>query len=118
MITSRIWPSVQLTMAALVIANVVGLPLGVIAALKENTIWDRISVTISLIGQSFPLFWIGLIFILIGAGIMTADIIEFIRSGGGDVIRRPFGVLGFGLFGLQTVFFGLLGHLVITNRRD
>lgn len=64
-ISSRIWPSIQLTVVALIIANLVGLPLGVIAALKENTIWDRIAVTISLIGQSFPLFWIGLIFILL-----------------------------------------------------
>lgn len=64
-ISSRIWASVQLTFVALVIAILAGLPLGVIAALKENTIWDRIAVTISLVGQSFPLFWIGLIFILV-----------------------------------------------------
>jgi len=64
-ISSRIWASLQLTFVALIIANVIGLPLGVIAALKENTIWDRIAVTISLAGQSFPLFWVGLIFILL-----------------------------------------------------
>jgi hypothetical protein len=61
---------------------------------------------------------IGLIFIGIGAVILGLDLIEYFRSGRGNPVRRPFGVLGFGLFGLQTVFFGLLGHLIITNRRD
>jgi peptide/nickel transport system permease protein len=66
-ISSRIWASVQLAAAALIIGNVIGLPLGVIAALKENTIWDRLSVSLSVIGQSMPLYWIGLIFILVFA---------------------------------------------------
>ncbi len=61
---------------------------------------------------------VGLIFIGIGAAILGLDLVEYFRSGRGNPVRRPFGVLGFGLFGLQTVFFGLLGHLVITNRRD
>ncbi len=61
---------------------------------------------------------VGLIFIGIGAVILGVDLIEYFRQGRGNPVRRPFGVLGFGLFGLQTVFFGLLGHLVITNRRD
>ena len=61
---------------------------------------------------------IGLVFMAIGTGIAIIDIVDFLRTGTGDVIRRPFGVLGFGLFGLQTVFFGLLGHLVINVRRD
>jgi glycosyltransferase involved in cell wall biosynthesis len=61
---------------------------------------------------------IGLIFIGIGTVILGLDFVEFLRSGQGKPVQRPFGVLGFGLFGLQTVFFGLLGHLVVTNRRD
>ena len=61
---------------------------------------------------------VGLLFMTIGTGIAAMDLADFIRTGTGDVIRRPFGVLGFGLFGLQTVFFGLLGHLIISGRRD
>lgn len=64
-ISSRFPASIQLTLAAVVIANLIGLPLGVLAALKENTIWDRFSVTVSLLGQSVPLFWIGLVLILV-----------------------------------------------------
>ena len=60
---------------------------------------------------------VGLLFVGIGAVILGLDLFEYLQTGRGDPVRRPFGVLGFGLFGLQTVFFGLLGHLVITNRR-
>jgi len=59
---------------------------------------------------------IGLVFMGIGTVILGIDLYEYVQLGRGVPVRRPFGVLGFGLFGLQTVFFGLLGHLVITNR--
>jgi peptide/nickel transport system permease protein len=64
-IWSRFPASMQLTIAAVAIAIVIGIPLGIIAALKENTIWDRLSVVASMTGQSLPLFWIGLMFILL-----------------------------------------------------
>lgn len=60
---------------------------------------------------------IGLVFMAVGLLILGVDVVEFSQTGRGNVIRRPFGVLGFGIFGLQTVFFGLLGHLVISTRR-
>jgi len=61
---------------------------------------------------------IGLVFVAVGAIILGIDLIDYLQSGRGKPVQRPFGVLGFGLFGLQTVFFGLLGHLIITSRRD
>lgn len=64
-IVSRFPSSLLLAAAAVLISTVVGIPLGILAALKENTIWDRISVTLSLLGQSLPGFWIGLMFILL-----------------------------------------------------
>ena len=60
----------------------------------------------------------GLTFIAIGVGILGADLVEYFQTGRGNMVRRPLGVLGFGIFGLQTLFFGLLGHLVVSNRRD
>lgn len=65
LIWSRFPASIQLSVAAVAIAVLIGVPLGVFAALKENTIWDRLSVIASLSGQSLPLFWIGLVFILL-----------------------------------------------------
>ena len=67
LILGRFPSSIQLTLAAMLIATLIGLPLGVVAALKEGKIWDRISVFVALLGQSIPLFWLGLMFILLFA---------------------------------------------------
>ena len=67
LILGRFPATIQLTVAALLIATLIGLPLGMVAALKEGKIWDRISVFVALFGQSIPLFWLGLMFILLFA---------------------------------------------------
>ncbi len=67
LIVSRFPASIQLTVAAVSIAMLIGIPLGIVAALKENTVWDRLSVAVALVGQSVPAFWLGLMFILLFA---------------------------------------------------
>ncbi len=41
---------------ALLLALIVGIPLGLIAAVKRNTLWDRIGVAVSLLGISIPVY--------------------------------------------------------------
>lgn len=60
---SRYLTTLQLTTVATVIFLGVGLPLGVIAAVKRNTVWDGIAILVSLIGISMPGFWLGLLLI-------------------------------------------------------
>ena len=67
LILGRFPATIQLTVAGMLIATLIGLPLGIVAALKEGRIWDRISVFVALFGQSIPLFWLGLMFILLFA---------------------------------------------------
>jgi peptide/nickel transport system permease protein len=55
--------TVQLTIAATVIFLCLGLPLGVIAAVKRNSIWDGLAILVSLLGISMPAFWLGLLLI-------------------------------------------------------
>jgi dipeptide transport system permease protein len=57
--------TLELGVFALVLAIVVGLPLGVLAAVKRNSLFDYSLMTTSLIGYSMPIFWWGLILILI-----------------------------------------------------
>lgn len=45
----------------------ISLPLGVIAAVHRGRIWDRIAMTVALLGQSLPSFWTGIVFILVFA---------------------------------------------------
>lgn len=55
--------TIQLTVAATAIFLTVGLPLGVIAAVKRNSIWDGLAILVSLLGISMPGFWLGLLLI-------------------------------------------------------
>ena len=56
--------TVQLSIAGLAAALAVGLPLGVVAALKEHTWIDTGAMFVALLGVSMPLFWLGQLLIL------------------------------------------------------
>lgn len=56
--------TVKLSVVAFAIAVGVALPLGVLAAIKRDTIWDFLAVGLSVLGQAAPSYWIGILFIL------------------------------------------------------
>lgn len=56
--------TLELGLVALLFAVSVGLPMGIIAAVKRNSIFDYSFMSVSLIGYSMPIFWWGLILIL------------------------------------------------------
>ena len=59
-VVERIPATLELTLAAMLIAVGVGLPCGVISALRRNTVVDLAVRVIALIGQSAPVFWLGI----------------------------------------------------------
>jgi len=59
--------TLKLAMAAMLFASFTGIGLGVLAALKRGTIWDRLITLISVGGISVPVFWLGLALMLIFA---------------------------------------------------
>jgi len=65
LILERLPATLELAFAALVIALVVGLPLGMLAGLRPHAISSRFIMGFSMVGFSLPVFWIGLIMILI-----------------------------------------------------
>ena len=65
LVIERLPATVQLTVAALLIAITVALPAGIVGAVKRNTIWDRLAMFLALFGQSMPVFWFGILLILI-----------------------------------------------------
>jgi peptide/nickel transport system permease protein len=67
LIRPRLWNSIQLATVSMVVAVLLALPLGVLAAAKRGQIWDRIAMGIGLGGQSLPSFWLALILVLIFA---------------------------------------------------
>jgi peptide/nickel transport system permease protein len=64
-IVDRFPESMQLAAAAMLIAGVVGVPLGVVAALRANTVVDRLLMAGAVVGQSLPLYWLGMMLVLL-----------------------------------------------------
>ena len=56
-------PTIELSVAALIVALVVGLPAGVLAAIKRRTGVEYVTMVLSLVGISMPVYWIGLMLI-------------------------------------------------------
>ena len=61
----RIPATAQLAISAFVLSIVVGLPLGVLSALRRETIWDYGARFFALFGQALPAFWVGIVLVLI-----------------------------------------------------
>ena len=62
-IQGRLMPTLQLGIAAFALSVVVGVPLGILSAVKRGSILDQIGKLVALIGQSAPSFWLGIMLI-------------------------------------------------------
>lgn len=62
---ARFPATVELGLLALLFAVTLGIPIGVLAAVKRNTLFDYAFIGGSLVGYSMPLFWWGLVLILV-----------------------------------------------------
>lgn len=56
--------TLELAFCAIIFAVVIGIPAGVIAAIKRGTLWDQAIMGTALIGFSMPIFWWGLLLII------------------------------------------------------
>lgn len=63
-LVERIPVSFELAAFAMLIALAIGIPLGVLAAVRRNTVLDYVTTSGSLLGLSVPHFWLGILFIL------------------------------------------------------
>jgi peptide/nickel transport system permease protein len=61
---SRLPHSLMLAVAAMAFSLLVGIPSGIIAAVRVNQWWDSAGKIFSLLGLSLPSFWVGLVMIL------------------------------------------------------
>ncbi len=61
---ARFPATVELSLVAMLFALVIGIPAGIVAAVKRNTVWDYSVMGASLTGYSMPIFWWGLLLIL------------------------------------------------------
>src|SRR3989339_58312 len=61
---ARFPATLELGMFAMFFAVIIGIPVGILAAIYRNSFWDYLAMGTSLIGYSMPIFWWGLILIL------------------------------------------------------
>lgn len=57
--------TLELALAALVVATLISIPLGVLAAIRRDGPIDMAATVIAVLGQSMPVFWLGIILIMI-----------------------------------------------------
>jgi peptide/nickel transport system permease protein len=62
-LASNFAPTIELSIAALLVALIVGLPAGILAAIRRHTGVEYVTMVFSLVGISMPVFWIGLMLI-------------------------------------------------------
>jgi peptide/nickel transport system permease protein len=61
----RIPNTVRLALGAWLFATLMGVPLGVLSAVKRGTIWDYLGRAFAMMGQAAPPFWVGLMAIFL-----------------------------------------------------
>jgi len=65
LVLERMPPTIYLTFAGLFVALLISLPLGILAALKRHSWVDNLCTTIAVAGQAVPLFWLGIMMIIV-----------------------------------------------------
>ena len=66
-IKERLPYSIRLGAASLLVTLVIALPLGVLAAVNKGSVLDTVAQIIAVLGQSMPMFWVGIVLIQIFA---------------------------------------------------
>ncbi len=100
-ILARVPATLELATAAVVIALIIAIPLGVWAAAKPNSWVDNTGTTFGLFGISMPSFWFGIMLILLFAGILNV-----LPSAG----RDTYGIAGKPVTGFYILDSALLGN--------
>jgi peptide/nickel transport system permease protein len=65
LVAEKLPVTIQLAIMSMIFAFVIGVPMGILAAVKKNTIIDYLANIIALSGLSIPNFWLGIMLILL-----------------------------------------------------
>ena len=85
--------TLRLSLAGLAVALLIGLPLGMLAAINRHTWIDSVSMALSLVGVSMPIFWLGLLLILLFS--INLNWLPTTGTGGWKGLVLPAFTLGF-----------------------
>ena len=91
--------TLTLALTALLISTILGLILGIVSALRHNTWIDSLAMAFALIGVSMPVFWLGLLLILV----FSVNLKWFPPMGQGSFDRLVLPALALGLLSSATL---------------
>lgn len=90
---ARFPATIELAVVSMILAAVFGVLIGAVSAVKKNTAWDAGGRILSLVGVSVPIFWLGVLMIIIFSGLL-----HWLPSGGQiDPLLKPEAVTPFNL---------------------
>jgi peptide/nickel transport system permease protein len=101
LILSRLPATLELALVALILAAVIAIPLGILAALHKGTLIDGAVSVVAITGVSAPTFWLGILLVLL----LSADL-NLLPSAG----RLPYGIVVPQITGLYLVDAVLTGR--------
>ena len=113
-IGARFPATIELAFAAITFASIVGVLIGIMAAVKKNSIFDAGGTIVALIGVSIPIFWLGIMFIMFFSGYL-----HLLPSGGRiNPLLEPAHVTGFYMIdailaGNADAFQDALMHIIL-----
>lgn len=113
-IAARFPATIELALMAIILATAFGLIMGVVAAVKQNSFWDYFTMLGALVGVSMPIFWLGLLLIILFAVMMGV----LPPAGRIDIGMEPVSITGLYLLdslltGNWTAFQSALKHLIL-----
>jgi peptide/nickel transport system permease protein len=82
-VARRLGPTLQLGAAAIAISLLIGIPVGVLSAVRRGSVFDLLARLLALLGQALPNFWLGLMLIL-----LFAVRLNWLPTGGTGGIRH------------------------------
>jgi ABC-type dipeptide/oligopeptide/nickel transport system permease component len=104
---ARVPATLQLTSAAMIFAVIVGVTIGAISASRPDSLFDRVGRAVAIAGQSMPVFWVGLLLILLFSVYLGW------RPSAGGIDRL--GLKGIIMPALSLGFFLLASHMRIVR---
>lgn len=112
-IAARLPVTIELALAAAVVALAVGIPLGLLSALRPNGATDLLAQTFGLLGLALPNFWLGTLTIL-----LFARYLHWMPNTGGyvDLLVDPLANFSFLIFPALTLGVSMAAVVMRTTR--
>ena len=92
LVMERMPATIELTLAAMAIAISIAVPVGILSAVRRNSVLDHAGMVVALLGQSMPVYWLGIMFILLFA--VRLDLLPAFGSGSWQHLVLPATTLG------------------------